>query len=62
LVVIAPEQIRECLRHLTTARLMTTHSRLRPDAVSDPTTATKVALRSMSQRGLALHAEIPELE
>ena len=62
MVVIAPEPIREVLRHLTIARLMATCSRYRVDQVSDPITATKLALRSMSHRYLALHLEIRTLE
>ena len=68
LVVTAPEALRAQLRHLSTTRLITTCLALRPDPtadpvrVSDPTQATKHALRSLARRHRALSEEISDLD
>jgi transposase len=65
LVVSAPAELREQLRVLSSAQLVRTCARLRPGAITDPTAATKLALRSLAGRHEALSAEIkvvdPEL-
>ncbi len=63
LVVTAPDELRESLRHLSTIPLVRTCARLRPSAeLDDPTSATKVALRSLAQRHEALEAEVDALD
>jgi transposase len=62
LVVTAPEDLRECLRELTTIALVRTCARLRAGTLVDPTTATKVALRSLALRHQALETETRVLE
>ena len=62
LVVMAPEALREALRELPTARLVSTSARFRLGQVVDPTAATKAALRSLAVRCQALEAEARELE
>jgi transposase len=59
---MAPEALREALRNLSTARLISTCARFRPSHVVDPTTATKTALKSLAARCQALEAEARELE
>jgi len=62
LVVIAPSELREQLRSLSTAKLVHTCSRLRPGAITGPSEATKLALRSLAGRHQALASEIKLLE
>jgi len=62
LVVTAPDDLRECLRELSTIALVRTCARLRPGKLVDPTTATKVALRSLALRHEALETEAKVLE
>lgn len=62
LIVIAPDPIREQLRHLPTPRLVATCSAYRIDAVTDPTSATRRALRSMCRRYHVLDEEVASLE
>ena len=59
----APAQLREQLRGLGLRQMVDRASRSRPGkALSDPTAATKAALRSLARRWLALTAEIEALE
>lgn len=62
LVVTAPDDLRECLRELSTIALVRTCARLRPGKLVDPMTATKVALRSLALRHEALETEAKVLE
>src|ERR1035437_8571861 len=62
LVVTAPDDLRECLRELSTIALVRTCARLRPGKLVDPTTATKVALRSLALRHETLETEAKVLE
>lgn len=57
----APAEMREQLRHLTTAALIATCARLRPAAeLADPEQATKTALRRLARRHQHLSEEISE--
>lgn len=60
----APEALRAELRNLPTPALITTCSRWRPAAsdVADPTTATKLTLRSLARRHTNLAEEITALD
>jgi transposase len=59
----ASAQLREQLRGLGLRQMVDRASRFRPGKVlSDPMAATKVALRSLARRWLALAAEIEALE
>ena len=59
----APAHLREQLRGLSLRQMVDRASRFRPGKVlSDPTAATKAALRSLARRWLALAAEIEALE
>lgn len=62
LVVSAPAELREQLRDLSAVQLVRTCSRLRPGVITDPTAATKLALRSLATRHDALAAEIRVLD
>ena len=62
LVVIAPDCIREQLRHLRTPALIRTCCAYRVDGASNPTSAIKLSLRSMSRRYVALDHEVRALE
>jgi transposase len=64
LLVTAPEQLRAALRDLPTRQLLQTCAALRPDPdqVDDPTTAAKVALRSLAHQHRQLTTEIGELD
>lgn len=63
LVVTAPEPLRSALRSLTLAQLVETSARSRPgDAVTHPTVATKVALRSLARRYRELGQDIADLD
>ena len=59
----APAALREQLRSFRLRQIIDRASRYRPDRdLRDPTAATKVALRSLARRWLALAAEIADLE
>lgn len=60
IIVTAPESIRVQLRDLTTVRIVATTARYRPDPkqLTDPTHATKHALKSLANQYLALTEEI----
>lgn len=62
LVVSAPQSVRQALRGLTGKHRVHGCAALRPGPVTDPTAATKVALRSLARRWLALQAEIDDLD
>lgn len=62
LVVTAPAGLRESLRHLSRAELVRTCAAFRPGQLTDPTVATKTALRSLAGRYQALDAEIKTLD
>ena len=59
LLVTAPAELREQLRHLTKTTLVATCARLRPGAdIADPEHATKTALRRLARRYQYLSEEI----
>lgn len=64
LLVTAPESLRAQLRGLGDRQLIETCAGLRPDRsrVSDPLTATKIALRSLARRHQGLSVEIDDLD
>jgi transposase len=64
LVLTAPDSLRETLRGKTLHRVAIESTRLRPDLarLTDPTQATKLALRTIGRRVAALNSEIAELD
>jgi hypothetical protein len=58
----APTDVRERLRHLRLSELIAHASRFRVGTVVAPIEATRLALRTLSQRSLALDAEINMLD
>ena len=62
LVVTAPRELPETLQGLSGPRLVRTCAGFRPGAVVGPTQATKMALRSLAVRSLALQQEVKELD
>lgn len=62
LIVTAPDPIRDQLRDLTTTQRVRTCAKWRPAPPTDPTTATRRALRDLAQRWLTLTNEIRELD
>ncbi|WP_439331503.1 IS110 family transposase [Nonomuraea candida] len=64
LIVTAPDDLREQLRHLPAKKLITTCAALRPDTAdaASPATATAIALRSLARRHQQLTAEISDLD
>lgn len=62
LLVTAPVELREQLRGLDPSKLAATAARLRPGAIVTPTAATKLALRTVAERQLALTAELTTLD
>lgn len=62
LIVSAPQTVRQSLRGLTGKHRIRGCAVLRPGPVTDPAAATKVALRSLARRWLALQAEIDDLD
>ncbi len=62
LISTAPEPLRGELRHLNIYRLLETASGFRPGTNRDLVSLTKLALRMMARRALALQAEIDELD
>ncbi|MEU7902218.1 IS110 family transposase [Actinoplanes sp. NPDC049118] len=62
LIVSAPQTLRQSLRVLTGKHRIRGCAALRPGPVNDPAAATKVALRSLARRWLALQAEIDDLD
>jgi transposase len=61
LLVTAPDDLREQLRALSVTQLVRTAARLGPGAITTPTAAAKLALRTLAERHQALSAEIKEL-
>ena len=62
-VVTAPEQVKDRLRALNTARTVEACARMRPDTDGDPAlAAAKQALRCLARRHQALTAEIKHLD
>ena len=57
-----PVELREQLRDLDPSKLAATAARLRPGAIVTPTAATKLALRTVAERQLALTAELTTLD
>ncbi|MFC5188162.1 IS110 family RNA-guided transposase [Actinomadura harenae] len=64
LIVTAPDQVRERLRHLPVRELIAVCADLRPDRTdaASPTAAAKIALRSLARRHRQLTAEIADLD
>ena len=63
-IISAPEELRDQVRNLTRMQLIRTIATWRPDASDyrDPTTATRIALRSLARRYLELSDEIADLD
>jgi transposase len=62
LLVTAPVDLRQQLRDLSVTQLVRTAARLRPGAITTPTAAAKLALRTLAERHQALSAEINDLD
>lgn len=62
LLVTAPMELPEQPRDLDPSKLAATAARLRPGAIVTPTAATKLALRTVAERQLALTAELTTLD
>jgi len=63
LMITAPEQLRDQLRELSLSRLIHTCARFRPGSdLTDPSVATKTALRTLARRHEALSVEISEAD
>jgi len=62
LIVSAPEELRQQLRHLPTRQLIATAAALRPGPDLDPATATKHALRQLARRHQGVDADIADLD
>lgn len=61
LVLTAPEPLRSQLRVMSTTQRIRTAARWHTTPVSDPTSATRTAIRSLARRWLALHDEAHDL-
>jgi transposase len=62
LLVTAPDDLRQQLRDLSVTQLVRTAARLRPGAITTPTAAAKLAVRTLAERHQALSAEIKDLD
>jgi transposase len=64
LIITAPEQLRDQLRDLTKMKLIRHCAAWRPhnNPATDPTTATRIAVRHLARRYLQLHEEIKDLD
>lgn len=64
LIVTAPDELRTRLRSLTVTKLIAACAALRPDRadITSPTTAAKIALRSLARRHQQLTTEIADLD
>jgi transposase len=60
-VVTAPAELRESLRVLPDVQLVDSCARMRPGPLTNPTAATKAALRSLAMRYEALRQEVDQL-
>ena len=63
-IVAAPDEVRDQIRNLTRMRRLRICAAWRPDAAGyrDPAVATKLSLKSLAHRVLALNDEIAELD
>ena len=63
-IVAAPDEVRDQIRNLTRMRRLRTCAAWRPDATGyrDPAVATRLSLKSLARRVLALNDEIAELD
>ena len=63
LIISGPPELREQLRHLPTAKIISVCARLRPGhQIGDPEQATKTALRRLARRHQQLSEEIAEAD
>jgi len=62
MIITAPDQLRDRCRDLETDDLVTMCAAMRPGPSLDPLSATKVAMRTLARRHLALTAEVAELD
>jgi transposase len=62
LVVTAPSELRESVRDLKGPKLVRTCAAFHPGTLAGPTEATKLALRSLARRSLALGQEVQALD
>ncbi len=62
LVVTAPSELRESVRDLKGPKLVRTCAAFHPGTLAGPTEATKLALRSLAKRSLALQQEVQALD
>jgi transposase len=62
MTITAPDQLRDRCRDLETDDLIAMCAALRPGSSIDPLNATKVAMRTLARRHLALTAEVSELD
>ncbi len=62
LICTGPDDIRTELRHLNVYRLLERCSAFRPGAGRDPRSLTRLTLRLLARRALALEAEVAELD
>ena len=63
LIITGPPELREQLRHLPTAKIITVCARLRPGhQLGDPDQATKTALRRLARRHRQLSEEISDAD
>ncbi len=62
IISTAPDQIRSELRDLNVYRLLERASAFRPGARRDVTSLTKLSLRTLARRALALEAEITDID
>ncbi|GAA0908087.1 IS110 family transposase [Virgisporangium aurantiacum] len=64
LIVTAPDELRAQLRRLAVKQLITTCANLRPDRTdaTTPSTAAKIALRSLARRHQQLAVEVADLD
>jgi transposase len=61
IVSTAPAELRERLRNLTVTQLVRTAAALRPGSSTDPSTVTKLALRTLARRVQNLNSELTEI-
>lgn len=64
IIVTAPDELRQCLRELSSVQLVArcAASRPRPARVGEPIVAAQIALRALARRHQALSLEIDELD